>query len=219
MGSREDLRLFADALIDSYEIQVKIVDSLMEQTYDVLRGYQIEVNDMVYRLRDNLAKTQSLRKRDFDRMMEEVVDQWKSHAHSAERMFRTFREQERETIGHLRSLMVSVPSEGLVKVREIRTDLLKRQKDREREIARALRRLQIIQEEFRASLINLLSKGENIRMKDFKTMLKVLKARQAERDEQIIGMIDELHRVRERIQIQWHAVAGSEQVPGSWEQV
>lgn len=216
MKSRDDLKQFADALLDSYEMRVNTVNSLMGQAYEALKCYQVEVQDMILRLRDNLAKAESLRKKDFDRMIEDVATRWRSHAADTEQIFHSFQDQEKKMVDRLRILLLSGSSNGLEEVHEIRTDLSKKQKEREIKILHALKLLQVEQEELRTSLMSLLSKGESIRMKDFRMMLKALKAQQKEREGGLIRMIEDLNRVREGIQSRWRTIAcGADLFQGS----
>jgi len=74
VGTGEDLRALANSIIDSYEMRVRTVNGLMDQAYSFLKSFQMELEDMIARLRDNLAKAESLRKKDFDRMIGDVIE-------------------------------------------------------------------------------------------------------------------------------------------------
>ena len=69
-----DLRVLANSIIDSYEMRVKTVGALMNQANQLLRSFQLEIEDMMASLRNNLAKFESLRNKDFDSMMCSVIE-------------------------------------------------------------------------------------------------------------------------------------------------
>ena len=59
-------------MITSYESRVKAVSSLITHVVQKLKAFHREQIKMTDRLKDMLAKTQNLRKKDFDRMIDDV---------------------------------------------------------------------------------------------------------------------------------------------------
>lgn len=208
MGTGDELRALANSVIDSYEMRVRTVNGLMEQAYGFLRGFQLELEEMIDRLRDNLAKTESLRKSDFDRMMAAFTERRLSQQLKAEEVLSRFQKEETEMIDRLRKIVVSGGRSNLKDMELIRDDILKRQKEREAGVIQALKRIQVEQEELKAAIKRLLSKGDDVRLKDFKLMLKSLRVHQRVQDTKLDGMIEDLDLARSRVQSQWQAVVG-----------
>jgi hypothetical protein len=209
MGTGEDLKSLASSIIDSYEVRMKTVNGLMEQSYRFLRSFQTELEDMIIRLRDNLAKAESLRKKDFDRMMSDLTERRMSQEKEAENVFSRFQEEEMAMVDRLRKVITSKDGSRLEDMEVIREDILKRQKERETGIIQVLKRIQVEQEELKVALKRLLEKGESVRVRDFKVMLKSLRAQQGVRDNQFGRMLEELAMVRDKVQSQWQtAVTG-----------
>jgi hypothetical protein len=202
----EELKALANSVIDSYEMRVRTVNGLMEQAYGFLRSFQMELEEMIDRLRDNLARGESLRKSDFDRMMVDFTERRLSHQLTAEDVLSRFQKEETEMIDRLRRIIVSGGRSNLKDMELIRDDILKRQKEREAGVIQALKRIQVEQEELKAAIKRLLSKGEDVRMKDFKLMLKSLRVQQGAQDTQLDGMLEDLDLARSRVQRQWQAV-------------
>ncbi len=207
MGTGEDLRALANSIIDSYEMRMRTVNGLMDQAYHLLRSFQIELEEMIARLRDNLAKAGSLRKKDFDRMMSDLTTRWGSQEEKAEEVFSRFRKEETEMIARLRKIIISGNRSNPEDIEVIREDILKRQKERENSIIRIFKQFQVEQEELKAVLKSLLSKGEYVRVKDFKLMLKSLRAQHGTRDTEFGHMIEDLEMVRNGVQARWQAAA------------
>ena len=208
MGNGEDLRALANSIIDSYEMRVRTVNGLMDQAYSFLTGFQMELEDMMSRLRDNLAKAESLRKRDFDRMIKDVIERRHQTEEEAKQGLEIFREEEGEMIGRLRKIVLGGSGSTLEDMGAIKEDISRRQKEREKNIIKALKRLQIEQEELRVALKNLLEKGEEVKVKDFRVMIKSLRAQHSDRDTELTKMLDDFDVVRTRVQGQWQSVAG-----------
>ena len=74
----------------------------MEQAYHFLESFHTELQEMMVQLKDNLAKSESLRKKDFDRMMSGLTARRNAREEEAERVFQNFHQEEREMIGRLR---------------------------------------------------------------------------------------------------------------------
>ena len=170
MQAGEELRALANSIIDSYEVRVSTVNTLMAQANNILKAFQIELEEMIFLLRDNLAKSESLRKKDFEHMIKDIIECRMLREQEAEQSFKLFQEEEGEMIARLRDIILNGNSSSPNDIETIREDILKRQKMREKKIVKSLRCFQIEQEELRIALKKLLSKGENVKIRDFKTM-------------------------------------------------
>ena len=209
MKTEENLKDLANSIIDSYEMRVKTVNDLMEQAYHFLEGFHAELQEMIVQLKENLAKSESLRRKDFDRMMSGLTARRSAREEEAEKVFQNFQEEEKEMIGRLRNVMVQGDRSNPDDMEIIKEDILSRQKERETGIVNALKRIQMEQEELKTALKKLLAKGETVKLKDFKLMLKSLKVQQGVRDNQVGRLLEDLDIARERVRNQWQtAVAG-----------
>jgi hypothetical protein len=140
-------------------------------------------------------------------MISDVIERRRQSEQEVEQSLKLFQEQEEEMISRLREITLKGNRSGLEDIEAIRGDILRRQKEREKMIIRALKRFHIEQEELRVALKNLLSKGERVRIKDFRTMLQSIKAQESDRDAELAKMLDDFEVVRDRVQTQWQAVS------------
>jgi translation initiation factor 1 (eIF-1/SUI1) len=207
MGAAEELRVLANSIIDSYEMRVSMVNTLMGQANNLLKVFQIELEEMIALLRDNLAKSESLRKKDFEHMIKDVIERRIQRGQEAEQSFKLFQGEEEEMIVRLRDIIFSGNSSSLDDIEAIREDILRRQKMREKKIVKSLKCFQVEQEELRVALKKLLSKGENVKIKDFKTMINALRVQQSDHNTDMIRMLEEFDVVRDKVQTQWQAVS------------
>ena len=211
MSAESDVKELAVSIIDSYEMRVSTVTTLMTQANNLLKSFQIEMEDMITQLRDNLAKSESLRKKDFDIMMRTMVDRMRELEQEEQNRFIQFQMEESEMIGRFRRL---VSGESLVVTEDmeaLREDVHTRQKERERCIVNGLKQFQIAHEEFRSGVKTLLLKGDGVRIKDLKQMLRTIKAHQYFREPEIIAILDSFDAVRNKVQNQWREVVACNQ--------
>ena len=211
MSAESDVKELAVSIIDSYEMRVSTVTTLMTQANNLLKSFQIEMEDMITQLRDNLAKSESLRKKDFDIMMRTMVDRMREIEQEEQDRFIQFQMEESEMIGRFRRL---VSGESLVVTEDmeaLREDVHTRQKERERRVVNGLKQFQIAQEEFRSGVKILLLKGDGVRIKDLKQMLRTIKAHQYFREPEIIAILDSFDAVRNKVQNQWREVVACNQ--------
>lgn len=207
MGVGEDLRALANSIIDSYELRVRTVSALINQAYQLLKSFETEIEDMIAGLRDNLAGVESLRKKDFDHMISDVIERRRQREEEAEQTLKRFREEEGEMISRLREIILRGNSSSLEdNIKAIKEDIFKRQKEREKKIIKTLQCFQIEQEELRVALKKLLSKGEGVKIRDLRITLRSLRTRQSDRDAELIKMLEEFEVVRGKVQTQWQAV-------------
>ena len=211
MSAGSDVKELAVSIIDSYEMRVSTVTTLMTQANNLLKSFQIEMEDMITQLRDNLAKSESLRRKDFDIMMQTMVDRMRELEQEEQNRFIQFQLEESEMIVRFRRL---VSGESLVVTEDMETlreDVHTRQKERERCIVNGLKQFQIAQEEFRSGVKILLLKGDGVRIKDLKQMLRTIKAHQYFREPEIIAILDSFDAVRNKVQNQWREVVACNQ--------
>lgn len=204
---QNQLRKLAESIIDSYEIRINTTHSLMAQANQLLISFRLELTDMIDRVRFNLASFQSLRRKDFDDMILDIVSRYQEMEQEASDRLEKFQEQETETIRRLRNVVAHgsrVPFEDIESIRE---DLLTRQKERELNIIKTLKRFQIEQMELKIGLKRLIYKGENIKIKDLKNMLKAIRVQQNDANENFFSFIDDFDMARNKVNSEWQKVS------------
>lgn len=132
-------------LLDSYEKRVHLVNSITQNFQHLIDRSRQRRLSLSNELCENLARRESLRRKDFDTMMAPL----RSHYHKKERALRTclsqYVQENRDMIGYLKSLLepsLDPPvNGGRERLLGLQTNLrkMRRQLDgRERKVARAL---------------------------------------------------------------------------------
>ncbi|MCX5998305.1 MAG: hypothetical protein NTU41_01585, partial [Chloroflexi bacterium] len=165
----------------------------------------VEQEAKVAELRDLLACAQSLRRKDFDSLMVEIRARRRDKEDRVAHTLGLFLAEQEELITWLRA-GVGRSDTGLEEFKTTSQTILGRQREMEGQLGRVLRELHVEQEEMETGLRKLLQKGQQVRVKDLKTMLKAVHLRQNGRQDEVGMMLDELWGVEEELTAQWHRV-------------
>jgi bacterioferritin (cytochrome b1) len=195
MADSLNVTYVVEGIISSYAEKLRGISLIIDDTQMVLGEFQESMSNakeekeaLNVRLREALARNESLRKKDFDVMMNAILlsqrDREKEvrtllHSYLAEQ--RDMARQLRENLGIFKDGLNNNNVGRINEFHEMFTDILKKQEDRKAELASRLKMLQKEQGELSRSLGELLSKGRELRIKDLKTMLKRFEAQSGER--------------------------------------
>lgn len=210
MELAQELRSFAQDFITSYDARISAVETIWEAAYDMLDDLKHEIEKRIAQIRETLAKSQSLRKRDFDAMMKEILSQQDEREKKVKDMLKDYLKEQKE--------MANVLKEGLAKSESIKIDdfrgiikeIQARQEEKEVEVRKTLADFRREQEEMSQELKKLLANGESLRIKDFKAMIKAIQAREKERRKEVAqikreanNMLADFHRERNEMVSNW----------------
>lgn len=189
MGIATDMRRLSEDIVASYDMRVKVVGGLVKDTHNMLKGFQAGHKEMATRLRASLEKGEAERLKAFNPMMSEIK---------------------------------RCIAEGSAKLKE---EIQKEQKDRNKIVADLLGRFAKSHETMANTLKESLEKGETDRLKDFKAMMggiqryiqdatnetkgviKIIQARQDERNKEVLAFLEEFKSERERMAAHWQKLS------------
>lgn len=217
MEAVKDLRIiqiFAQGIIDSYEMRVKTVGTLIKETAKLVENLGREQEEMSGQVRDRLAKEGHLRKKDFTAMMESIREERKEKEKEVAEMLEDFHRGEQEMVRLLRKI---ITGDGETKVEDFKTikeTILANQKEREKKLSECLRSFHLEQEELIAGFKKLLSKNESLKIRDFKDMIKGIRTEQKERQTELGKMLEKFREVQEKVSGQWQRVMATTKIPG-----
>lgn len=206
MKEGQEFRNVIEEIINSYEAKVKTVTSLIKQVVQKVKIFHKEQIKMADRLKDILAKNQSLRRKDFDNMIADIQTQQAKREKEITHIVDNSCKEEEEMVARLKEILSGKSPCTLEDFKLLKKKMLDRPKERERKLSRMLKSFHREQEELAAVLRKLLEKGPAVRIKDFKAMIKAF---HIEHHEQISGVdeiLEEFERVKDEIGSQWHKV-------------
>lgn len=206
MDTVEEAKIFTKGIIDSYETRVKTVSALMRQTIQVLKDYQQQQKEMAGELRDILAKTEFLRKKDFDKMMEETWRKRDEKEKEVHEMLESFLREEKVMIDELGKLLGSGELMRTDDFMVLKERILNRQREREKEVNQMLKSFHLEQEELSTALRRLLLKGERVKIRDLKDVIRGLRAHRMHKQSSIGRVLEELEVVDSEVDTAWQRV-------------
>jgi len=95
----------AKDIVASYEARIEVVQATVEDTRKLLEEFRIKREKMYQELKEALTKHKSLRKKDFDKMMEDILITQKEREENVKTMLADFQGQEMKVIGNLREML------------------------------------------------------------------------------------------------------------------
>ncbi len=181
MGLAEEMARLARELTASYEARVSSVEQIIEATHELLEASRSQREAMRSRLREALARAASLRRRDFDAMMQEILARQEGREQAIRGTMREYLREQRALAAALKETVsactaqpapVRSGAERVETVEQLLGGILARRQEREREVAGLLAEFQREQEEIAGVLGGFLSTGGPLKVKEFKATLK-----------------------------------------------
>jgi DNA anti-recombination protein RmuC len=204
MGIVEDMKRVAEEIVSSYQSRISTVATIIDNTHHLLEDFKNKRNEMSNQLKETLAKEESLRKKDFDNMMGDILSHQDERQKDVKELLKTFFEEQKEIAEIIKRNLSEGQKVRINDFKKMLQDIQTRQKTREHEVSVMLKEFQNEYKEMAESLRSLLDKGEDIRIKDFKEMVKNIRARQIERVNEIRAKLDEFGKERQDMASQWN---------------
>ncbi|MFH1961921.1 MAG: hypothetical protein ABIJ30_03445 [bacterium] len=217
----EDREGIVEEVVFSYESSEQKTADVFNTTYQILQNSILDARQEKERigvqLRENLAKNKSLRKKDFDNMMQNICLIQDEGGKEVKDLVNNYLYEQEETSRDLRKGLrrfqdsfANGESKRIKEFQVLSKNILDEQEKRKQEIALRLKDIQKEQQEVTRKFKELLDRGRDLRIKDIKSMLKEFSvlheermARQEERKEEVRKMLDEFRKERVEVSINW----------------
>jgi hypothetical protein len=196
MADALKLKLIAtEEIISSYEERLQSMNSIFDNTQMVLGEFQESFSNtnheretLKVQLRDTLAKNESLRKKDFDIMMNALLLSQDDREREVKSLLNSYlleqKEMARQLKENLGTFKDGLNKDNIVRINEFHgmlKDIMREQEERKAEVTGKLKMFQKEQGELSHTLGELLSKGKELRIRDLKTTLRQFEAQSRER--------------------------------------
>lgn len=222
MSESVDLKQTVEDVISSYEKRIESINSIFDTTDVIFNGFQESMLDtkeerekINSQLRDILAKNEHLRKKDFDNMIKGILlaqDELEKEVRNLLKDYfidqRTMTQSLRENLGKFRESITKGEAERVKEFQRLIKNILAQQEKRKEEIITKLKAFQKEQGDLAIELKALLSKGDNLRIKDFKSMLNEFKAQrdkrielQKKRKKEVAQMLGSFKKARQKFRL------------------
>jgi hypothetical protein len=182
-------------LISSYESRIQSIEAFFEAAGQIFQDFQesllstrTERERINSQLKESLAKNGSLRKKDFDRMMSVISSHLDQSEQEARQLSKRYLDEQTKLVQQLkeglREFKDALAEGQAEKVKELQTlikGILSKQDENKNEVTSKLKEFQQGQQQTSRMLKELLAKGEELRIKDFKAMLTEFKKQREHR--------------------------------------
>lgn len=227
MPSTEDMKNIVENIISSYQARIQSIGAIFDTTHQLLEGFQDNLLDtreerekMNAELRENLAKNESLRKKDFDNMMQDILSAQDQREKQVKSLLKNYLNEQREmanalgeSLGNVKDALSKGQAQRIKEFQATITEILAEQEQRKQEVSSELKEFQKNQQEMAKRLKELLAKGRELRIKDLKSMLAEFKiqhkertARQKERKKEVQNMLGDFKSERLKAAEGWQAM-------------
>jgi hypothetical protein len=215
-----DLKETVEDILASYETRIENLSSIFEVSQSLidclpesLLDNKQEKEKINIQLRDLLAKNDSLRKKDYDKMMSGVLSFQEECGEEIKGLVKEYFTEERsvalvlkEALKECKDALARGEVEKIKHVQSALKTLFTRQEERKSEIVSRLREFQGEQKEIPRQLTDLLAKGEALRIMDFKLMITKIKAQRVERvslrktrKDEVAKMLQDFRKQRQKL--------------------
>lgn len=194
MPLSREMKGIVENVISSYEARIQSMEAIFDTTHQILHGFQDSFLDakqeekITSELRESLAENESLRKKDFNNMMQgilsvqderekEVRNLLKGYLNGQKKVAQTLR----DNLAKVKYVLVEGEIGRVKEFQEMIKEILIKQEERKDEVSSKLKEFQKEQQEMAKTLKELSAKGRELRIKDLKLMLKKFNAQHKER--------------------------------------
>ena len=182
-------------IISSYEARIQSVEAFFDVTGQIFQDFQEsllstrqEREKINNQLRENLAQNRSLRKKDFDRMMsvissylDESEQEVRQLSHKYLNEQTKLAQQLREGLRNFKDALIQGQAQEVGELQTLIRQILTRQDESKIEVTSKLKEFQQGQQQTSKMLKELLTRWEELRIRDFKAMLGEFKRQRKER--------------------------------------
>jgi len=212
MSVVEDMKRVAEEIVSSYQSRISTVAAIIDDTHNLLEDFKTKRNEMSSQLQEALARQGSLRKKDFDSMMQEILFHQDEREKEVRDLLKTFFEEQKEIAEIIKKSLTGAEKIRIDDFKKMLQDIQAKQRARENEVSVMLKEFQTEYKETAESLRSLLNKREAIRFKDFKEMLNYIRAGQSQREEEVRKRLDESRKERQDGLLEWNKLTPLETI-------
>jgi len=203
MQIADDMKRITEEIVSSYESRIANVAMIIDNTHKIIENFKNIRNDMSNHLKERLAKEGSLRKKDFDIMIKNVLLMQDRREEEVRDLLKTFLEEQKEMAEIIKKQLADGNKVRLEDFQNLLDSIRTRQTQRGKEVNIMLTKFHEEYEEMTKSLYDLLRKGEAVHIQDLKSILKNIHSKQMNRSNEVREKLNEFRKEREETELKW----------------
>jgi hypothetical protein len=227
MASPQDVENIINSVFSSYEARIQDIESIFITAHQILRDSQQSLFDTPHeresintKLQESLARNESLRKKDFDSMMQEILYIQDQREREISNLLHRYFNEQKEMAQALHSnfwdFNLSLRKGEVRRVEEFQViikEILDKQETQKKHIISKLEEFQKERKTLESRLKQLLAKGSELQIRDFKLVVKEFKnkeeqrlASRRERKKEVRRLLGRFKKEREEAAKNWHTM-------------
>lgn len=176
MRNVQEMAGLAREVIASYEAKVTSVGQIIEATHEMLEAFRRQREAMHTQLREALARAASLRRRDFDAMMQAILARQTEREGAVKETIRGYLTEQKTLATALKDALTGGEAEQIEATRGLLERIAAKWEAREREVKTLLAEFQGEQTVMAQVMGGLLSNGGPVRVREFKAALGAIRS-------------------------------------------
>lgn len=177
MVRAEELARLAREVITSYESRITSVEQIIGAAHEMLEAFRCQREAIRDQLRETLSRAASLRRRDFDTMMQGMLLRHEAGERAVKEAIRCYLIEQRALTAALKDALNGGGPDQIGAIKALMETIAARQLGREREVQTLLAGFRSDHEGMVQALGALLSNGGSVRVREFKTILVAIQSR------------------------------------------
>ncbi|MBC8344242.1 MAG: hypothetical protein H8E61_09690 [Bacteroidetes bacterium] len=206
MKNVEDFRSITRNIVKSYESKVKTVSNLMRQVEQKVVEAYAEQTKVIEMIRDTLAANQNLRKRDYNELIQPIVDLQEYRKDQIQILMEEFCQAELKNVQELKAVLEPGNGSSLANFYALKKNILNRPRAAEAHLGELLKSFHQDQADLDTLLRRLLDKGEHVHLKDVRKAVRAFQADHVGDGVILEEILREFSKVKKDIGHQWEAV-------------
>lgn len=170
----DEMASLAWEVVESYEARVAAVEQIMESTHQMLDAFRQQREQMRVKLRETFARSASLRRRDFDSLIQKAIGRQEVQEKTVQENVRGYLAEQRALAGDLKQALKSSSGGGSGSLQVLLGRIRETREKREEEVKSLLSCFQRDHEKLLQTMGELLTNGDSVKAKDLKATLSVL---------------------------------------------
>ncbi len=216
---KEEMNSIVNDEISIYEDEIQNVSSAFDVAHELIDDFQNSYLDVKQEsdkinvaLRENFAKNNSLRRKDFNNMVKDILSIQEEQEKEIRDLLKVYLNEQKElmhslieNLGKFKNACIKQESTEIKELHILISQIILKQEKRKDEVTSKLKEFQKEQQNVAQKFKELLAKGNDLRIKEFKSMLKVFKNQREERivlkrerKDEVAKMLSNFKRDRQR---------------------
>ena len=195
-------------IIESYRMWAATLADYMSHAVGLLENLYAEQDEMIDQLRQIFAERHSLRRADFNTIFGKILERRQRTRGSLTSLVEGYRAGREAVIQEVQNVLCSDAAQAVQAWPAIKARLLNEQDGGAAEVAAALRRVHMEQEELSTALSALLGRAEKLRVKDLRGVVKGLAARNSTESAELAALLAVCESAGRNAGLKWQRLAG-----------